>query len=543
MKKTPTHLVYSTRKVSRSRKREEGDASTASSGAVATAAPPSSSTTRETTAASAPQVFAMPIASNPDDSTRRVSEAANHNLEGAALRRTSSARERSVSGLSTDSAPPDHMRSHGRSSSEGNTRQHRAHSHHHSHQSHRSSSRRSSRPGERSIKQLRPSPPLLQSDHISVAQCVKTMVDKKREATLLIDQKGLLTGILTDRDIAVKVVALGKDPKTTRVSEVMTPNPLCVESSASAIDALNKMVSGQFRHLPVADNDKVVGILDIAKCLYEAIVKMEHQYNESSDRLSEEMKKWGKHFRGGHGDLFERLREKLFLPTLSAILLERSPVPVLRPTSNALDAAQLMLTKRTSAVMVCNENDEMVGIFTSKDLMRRVVAMDLSPADCNLDSVMTPNPFSARLSTTILETLHTMHNGKFLHVPVFDDGGKLVGLVDVLQATCAIVQQVQTLQSADSDGVKPLLTELRESFIQREDAVESEDQDDEESDRRDDYDVSQGDDNESTDGMASENASSWVSQPNDTKTQPESSDPLSADDQSQKAHLTSSCSS
>lgn len=110
------------------------------------------------------------------------------------------------------------------------------------------------------------------------------MVDKKTDATLLLDNNGLLTGILTDRvrsamvtlwlllwvclikccwvyliiykDIAFKVVAMGKNPRLTRVCDVMTPNPSCVASNASAIDALKKMVSGQFRHLPVTDNDK-----------------------------------------------------------------------------------------------------------------------------------------------------------------------------------------------------------------------------------------------------------------------------------------------
>jgi CBS domain-containing protein len=170
---------------------------------------------------------------------------------------------------------------------------------------------------------------------------------------------------------------------------------------------------------------------------------------------------------------------QLFLPTLSAILLDRSPVPVLHPTSTALDAAILMLSKNTSAVMVCNDDGEMVGIFTSKDLMRRVVAVEMDPTECVLSRVMTPNPSSARLHTTILETLHSMHNGKFLHVPVFDEDSKLVGLVDVLQATCAIVQQMGMLQLPKTENVQPLWNELRQSFIPNEESTEGEDAEDE----------------------------------------------------------------
>lgn len=132
--------------------------------------------------------------------------------------------------------------------------------------------------GGGALQQLQPASALLQSEQNSVAQCVRSMVEKKTDATLLLDTNGLLTGILTDRvraialrygdtlsfcllrgylqDIAFKVVAMDKNPKLTRVRDVMTPNPSCVASSASAIDALKKMVSGQFRHLPVTDNEK-----------------------------------------------------------------------------------------------------------------------------------------------------------------------------------------------------------------------------------------------------------------------------------------------
>ncbi|KAF1777147.1 CBS domain [Phytophthora cactorum] len=261
----------------------------------------------------------------------------------------------------------------------------------------------------RSVKRMRPSRALLQGDHATVAQCVRAMVERKTDAALLVDRNGLLTGILTDRDVAVKVVAVGRDPSRTLAHEVMTPDPSCVSANSSAIDALKKMISGQFRHLPVTDNDKVVGILDIAKCLMKLS-------QSSSMRTESHLTDWKKRLKR-----FAAACKRLFLPTLSAILMEGSEVPVLGPSSTAMDAARMMLIQKTSAVMVCDEAGRTVGIFTSKDLMRRVVALSLEPSQCLLSSVMTPNPQTATLGTTILETLHSMHNGKFLHVPVFDN--------------------------------------------------------------------------------------------------------------------------
>lgn len=114
----------------------------------------------------------------------------------------------------------------------------------------------------------------------------------------------------------------------------------------------------------------------------------------------------------------------------------------------------------------------MVGIFTSKDLMRRVVGLDFNPAACLLSAVMTPNPYSATLSTTILDTLHSMHNGKFLHVPVFNDDGTLVGLVDVLQVTCGIVQQMGTFQHVRNDTTQPLWDSSRNTNAEEEESGE-----------------------------------------------------------------------
>ncbi|KAL3683941.1 hypothetical protein R1sor_001963 [Riccia sorocarpa] len=55
----------------------------------------------------------------------------------------------------------------------------------------------------------------------------------------------------------------------------MTRNPTCVMGDTLAVDALQKMVQGKFRHLPVVENGDILALLDISKCLYDAIARME----------------------------------------------------------------------------------------------------------------------------------------------------------------------------------------------------------------------------------------------------------------------------
>jgi CBS domain-containing protein len=77
-----------------------------------------------------------------------------------------------------------------------------------------------------------------------------------------------LVGVVTDRDIAIRVVAEGKDPSTTKVEEIASGNLVTVEPGQDLDDALRLMAQHQVRRLPVVDDGKLVGIVaqaDVAK--------------------------------------------------------------------------------------------------------------------------------------------------------------------------------------------------------------------------------------------------------------------------------------
>ena len=78
------------------------------------------------------------------------------------------------------------------------------------------------------------------------------------------------------------------------------------------------------------------------------------------------------------------------------------------------------------------EDGELVGIFTPKDLMSRAVAKECVLELTAVSSVMTPNPESVLPDVTVLEALQTMHEYKFLSLPVCESDGTVVGLVDVM---------------------------------------------------------------------------------------------------------------
>ncbi|XP_022640050.1 CBS domain-containing protein CBSCBSPB5 isoform X2 [Vigna radiata var. radiata] len=307
--------------------------------------------------------------------------------------------------------------------------------------------------GERTVKSLRLSKALTVPETTTVYEACRRMAARKVDALLLTDSNALLCGILTDKDVTTRVIAREVNLEETTVSKVMTRNPVFVLSDTLAVEALQKMVQGRFRHLPVVENGEVVAILDIAKCLYDAIARME--------RAAEKGRAIAAAVEGTNSTFFETLREQIFKPSLSTIIPENSKVVTVSPTDSVLAATKKMLELRASCAVV-TVNDKPCGILTSKDILMRVIAQSLPPAFTLVEKVMTPSPECAIIDTPIVDALHTMHDGKFLHLPVIDRDGTVVATVDVIHITHAAVATAS--QVGNSAGFN---NEAANSMIQK----------------------------------------------------------------------------
>ena len=84
-----------------------------------------------------------------------------------------------------------------------------------------------------------------------------------RISAILVLESHRLIGIVTERDMTAKVLAVGLDPEATQISEIMTPNPDCLSPDDAPNSALEKMSDRGYRHLPVLDGEDVVGMLSI----------------------------------------------------------------------------------------------------------------------------------------------------------------------------------------------------------------------------------------------------------------------------------------
>lgn len=176
-----------------------------------------------------------------------------------------------------------------------------------------------------------------------------------------------------------------------------------------------------------------MGLLDITKVFHEALAKVERGSTATS-QLSAALA--GVQSELGHGlagnpqaaamlAYVDALKDRMAQPDLTTVMDLRTPPPIVTPRTSVRDAARLMKERRTTAVCVMEQNPgssaisgtsgtggipRIAGIFTSKDIVLRVIAAGLDAQRCSVVRVMTPHPDTAAPTTTVQDALKKMHS-------------------------------------------------------------------------------------------------------------------------------------
>ena len=136
------------------------------------------------------------------------------------------------------------------------------------------------------------------------------------------------------------------------------------------------------------------------------------------------------------------------------------PALVLRASDSVTEAVRLMQREHRGCVVVTEDGTDaspLIGIFTERDVLRRIVDRGKNPATLPLDAVMTANPEVLALSGTIAHALNKMSVGGFRHVPVVDENHHPVFVVSVRDIVEFLVEafprEVLTLSSDASAQV------------------------------------------------------------------------------------------
>jgi CBS domain-containing protein len=118
--------------------------------------------------------------------------------------------------------------------------------------------------------------------------------------------------------------------------------------------------------------------------------------------------------------------------------LDPAPPWAVDQTGTVADAVELMRRENTGCVLV-SDSGRLVGLFTERDLMRRVLAVG-KPLSLPVADVMTPDPLTVQPRDPIRIAVRRMQHGGHRHVPVVDEANRPVGLLSVKRVVHYLVE-------------------------------------------------------------------------------------------------------
>ena len=102
--------------------------------------------------------------------------------------------------------------------------------------------------------------PVVVNPDVTVAEAAQ-LLEQAKDGAAVVTDGGKPVGIFTERDCLYRVAGAGKNPAEVTVGEVMTPKPCCVRAHRPFSDALYQMQHNGFRHLPVLEGNKIIGVV------------------------------------------------------------------------------------------------------------------------------------------------------------------------------------------------------------------------------------------------------------------------------------------
>ena len=233
----------------------------------------------------------------------------------------------------------------------------------------------------------------------TVFDVMETMVTED-VGRMVVTENDIPVGIFTEKDVLRRVINK-LDPKKTKIKEAMTSPIRAVREETHIIEALGKMYKGKYRHLLVRGRrGKIVGIVSMRRILGIAV------------------------------ELGQGLNETKTLASIMSL-----GAPTVDEATSIAETIDLMLQKGVAAIVVTSGGTPK-GIFTERDVLKRVAVKDMDTKQTPISKVMTSPPITMASSALISNVLGEMYRRDIRNMPVTGDKGELIGIVsmaDILQ--------------------------------------------------------------------------------------------------------------
>jgi len=229
----------------------------------------------------------------------------------------------------------------------------------------------------------------------TIFEVMEMMVAEDVGRVIITDDE-IPVGIFTEKDVLKRVVNAKIEPRKTAIKNVMTAPARAVREETHIVDAFGKMYRGKYRHLLVRGRrGKIVGIVSMRRILNLAV------------------------------ELGQGLNETKTLGDIAA------PAIVSVDQSAMIhETIELMNTKSVSAV-VLTAAGKPSGIFTERDVLKRVATKEINVKQTPIEQVMTAPVITMPQSALVGDVLVEMSRRDIRNMPVSGDGGELTGIVSM----------------------------------------------------------------------------------------------------------------
>ena len=225
---------------------------------------------------------------------------------------------------------------------------------------------------------------------------VMEMMVAKDLGRVVITDNQIPVGIFTEKDVLKRVMNKKLDPKKSSIKRVMTSPIRTVRADTHIVEALGRMVKGKFRHLLVrGDKGEIVGMVTMRRILKLAV------------------------------ELGQGLRET---QTVGSIM-SKNPITV--DTSKSIYETIETMIKVDKVCVVLVSRGAPKGIFTERDVLKRVALKNLDTKKTPIKEIMTADLVTAPRSALIGEVLAEMYKGDFRNMPILGEKGDLAGIVSM----------------------------------------------------------------------------------------------------------------
>ena len=228
----------------------------------------------------------------------------------------------------------------------------------------------------------------------SILEVMETMVAED-VGRIIVTDENVPIGIFTEKDVLKRVVNAGIDPRKTAIRNVMTTPARAVREETHIIEAFGKMYRGKYRHLLVRGRrGKIIGIISMRRILNIAV------------------------------ELGQGLSETRTLGDIAA-----GAIITVDDKASVYQTVDVMDKKNVTAVIVMAGKP--AGIFTERDVLKRVATKEISLTETMVQQVMTAPIITMPQTALVGDVLAEMYRRDIRNMPVRAESGELTGLVSM----------------------------------------------------------------------------------------------------------------